>query len=63
MFVQNGMDDLPDSVIDSHQTFVVPLNCRFKAGFIHPAAVVLQVNSNCVTHQCRSCLPNMQSIV
>ena len=52
----------PQLVTSSDQTFVVPINSRFKTGFINPAAVMLHVNSNGVTHK-RSCLANMQSII
>ena len=33
------------------QTFGVSPNSRFKTGFINPAAVILHVNSNGVTHK------------
>ena len=52
----------PQLVTGSDQTFVVPLNSRFKTGFIDPAAVMLHVNSNGVTHK-RSCCSHVQSII
>ena len=52
----------PQLVTSSDQTFVVPLNSRFKTGFINPAAVMLHVNSNGVTHK-RSCCSDVQSII